>query len=162
MPPSPEDTIHADLDTDSDMGDMHSSLHLPEAPSEPSSPASYTSMPSYVASLSSISRTSSPAPLDYGHHARGAASEELVLPTLSLPSSSLHLSLRKWEGEGRGVRIVLLSNEDKRLMRALGEREELVDMGRRGEVGVLREDKIVATLITGLDEDQVSICFRPS
>jgi hypothetical protein len=89
----------------------------------------------------------------------GTGSEELVLPTLSLPSSSLHLSLRRWEGSGsRGIRVALLgsSEMEKKLVRALGEREDLVDMGRRGEIGVVRNGKIAATLITGLGGDQVS------
>lgn len=179
IPPSPDDTAHPEpeLDTDSeaDTGDMHLSLHLREAASEPSSPASYTSMPSYVASISSVSRTSSPAPLNLGFDTgftgfsgfagrgmgagTGTGSEELVLPTLSLPSSSLHLSLRRWEGSGaRGIRVALLgtSEMEKKLVRALGEREDLVDMGRRGEIGVVRNGKIAATLITGLGGDQVS------
>lgn len=179
IPPSPDDTAHSELelDTDSeaDTGEMHLSLHLREAPSEPSSPASYTSMPSYVASISSVSRTSSPAPLNMGFDTgytgftgftgrgmgagAGTGSEELVLPTLSLPSSSLHLSLRRWEGSGsRGIRVALLgsSEMEKKLVRALGEREDLVDMGRRGEIGVVRNGEIAATLITGLGGDQVS------
>ena len=136
-----------------------------------SSPASFTSLPSYVGSMSSLSRASSPVSGISGaaisretsysaHHrfaglhereyegdeAAGSRSEELVLPTLSLPSSSLHLSLPKWEGEVSGVKVVLLGAMDKaqEAIRALGAKLELVDVGEG--VGIVKDGGVVLIL----------------
>jgi len=151
IPSSPDDTLHPLSHEDDEP------LH--EHPSEPSSPASFTSMPSYVASVSSVSRTSSPlgSAADFARHV-GAGSEDLVLPMLSLPSTSLHMSLRRWEGEMGGNKVVLAGSSaaTQKVMRGLGETCELADMGRKGEVGVLRAGRMLAILITGLSGEQVS------
>ena len=152
IPPSPNEMLntltHHDVDD-----------HLPENPSEPSSPASFTSMPSYVASVSSVSRTSSPLG-SAGDFARqvGAASQDLVLPMLSLPSTSLHMSLRRWEGEFLGIKVVLAGSQEatQKIIRGLGERSELAEMGRKGEVGIVRAGRVEGMLITGLSSEQVS------
>ena len=154
IPPSPDDTLHPLSHHDDDDP-------LPENPSEPSSPASFTSMPSYVASTSSVSRTSSPigSAADFARHV-GAGSEDLVLPMLRLPSTSLHMSLRKWEGEGEvsGLKVVLAGSHaaTQKVLRTLRERCELAEMGRTGEVGVIRAGRVVMMLSTGLPGDQVS------
>ncbi len=154
IPPSPDDKLHP-------LSHLNDDEHLPEHPSEPSSPASFTSMPSYVASVSSVSRTSSPigSASDFARHiAASSGSEDLVLPMLSLPSTSLHMSLRRWDGEVGGIKVVVVGGQvgTQRLMKGLGERCELAEMGKKGEVGVVRAGRMVAVLITGLNDEQVS------
>ena len=166
------DMMFGDRDNDDDNGYIPRSLSNldglrdPTNSEPPSSPASFTSLPSYVASLSSMSRTSSPVsgvsgPITYhlspyadSHkHAQAeqglgmsSGSQELVLPTLSLPSTSLHLSLRKWDGGDGIIRIALLGSKEEAqgVIRALGERVEMVETGRG--VGILRDGKAVLCL----------------
>ncbi|WVW85756.1 hypothetical protein I302_107794 [Kwoniella bestiolae CBS 10118] len=168
VPPSPEDTVHP-LDHRDD-GSPSSRRHQPltlehitrsfDSPflpttSEPSSPASFTSMPSYVASLSSLSRTSSISPMgihEYNQQlAHGGLVDELVLPTLALPSESLslHMSLNKWSDEEGGLGVILLGEREEvqRCLRRLREKEELVEI--QSGVGVVREGKIALRIITG-------------
>ncbi|WVR07407.1 hypothetical protein IAU60_004448 [Kwoniella sp. DSM 27419] len=137
--------------------------------SEPSSPASFTSMPSYVASLSSLSRTSSISPItgdhDRGHdHGRGSEYEhhdsiglgrladELILPTLALPSESLslHMSLPKWDGEQAGLSIALLGKRDKveKLLRGLRDKSYMVEIP--GGVGLMKEGKMALRIGTSM------------
>ncbi|WWC71681.1 uncharacterized protein I206_105639 [Kwoniella pini CBS 10737] len=182
VPPSPEDTVHP-LDRHFDEPTSSSptqsisttgitpltlehitrsfdSPYLPTT-SEPSSPASFTSMPSYVASLSSLSRTSSISPMginEYNphHHAgSGSIEDDLVLPTLALPSESLslHMSLSKWQQYDNhlaGSSIALLGpREDvERCLRRLRDSEHLVEI--KSGVGVVRDGKIVLRIITTL------------
>ncbi|OCF37817.1 hypothetical protein I316_00041 [Kwoniella heveanensis BCC8398] len=150
----------------------HTNDRTPDSPflptSEPSSPASFTSMPSYVASLSSLSRTSSISPfgLDHyhdhdAHHHSGhnttftttitGGSDELILPTLALPSESLslHLSLSKWSGnEDSGLSVVLLGEREEveKTLRGLRERCEMVET--KGGVGLMKEGKLVVRIKT--------------
>lgn len=98
------------------------------------------------------------------HKGRGQAGEtagaQLVIPELSLPSSSLHLSLRKWDGPVGGAKIVLLGPPEltRRVVASLGEREELVEIqGRKGNIGVLRGDQVVGVVVTGMSQEQVSL-----
>ncbi|WRT68270.1 uncharacterized protein IL334_005246 [Kwoniella shivajii] len=139
--------------------------------SEPSSPASFTSMPSYVASLSSLSRTSSISPLgmgDYPHHhhhnhhhlSEDGNEDELVLPTLSLPSESLslHMSLSKWTESPEGaLGVILLGSREEveKTLRKIREKEHLVEI-KGGVVGIVRNGKVQLRIITGLrDAHQV-------
>ncbi|ORY35417.1 hypothetical protein BCR39DRAFT_596150 [Naematelia encephala] len=149
LPLSPETTLYllspnaTTLSTPNEQERDH-----PDNLSEPSSPASFTSMPT----VSSMSRTSSPiGDADF----RGP--EGLVLPTLSLPSTSLHMSLRRWDGEARGIKVVLLGSTGvvRRSLRELGERLELVELASRGEVGIVRDGKVQIILVTGLGETRV-------
>jgi len=159
-------------------------LHVPI--SEPGSPSSNTSLPSYVPSLSSLSRTSSPNSASVGNGARvhpshlhlsqglgmgmgiglasllpgglesSEGSGDLVLPTLSLPSSSLHLSLPRWTGEHDGIKVALLGDSAhiKRIIRELGEHEQVVQLNK-GDIGVVRDSKVVLILMIGLTSEQV-------
>lgn len=139
---------------------------LADAPSasEPSSPASLESYPSCIASLSSLSRTSSPSDWDWKHplsrslaaadlENQGLGLErdaELVLPTLSLPSTSLHLGLERWPGLPSGTRIALLSSPEKSrdVLGALATRHTCVQLAH-GAVGVVNDGVLVATILTG-------------
>lgn len=87
---------------------------------------------------------------------------DLVLPMLSLPSSSLHLSLRPYTGPAEAVKIALAGSSEsvKAFLRLLGHREELVDVGIKGAVGVTRGDKLQLILLTGLSALQVSHAGR--
>ncbi|WWC93663.1 hypothetical protein V866_000498 [Kwoniella sp. B9012] len=175
VPPSPEDTVHP-LDhshlhqhsegSPTSRREHHHPLTLehitrsfnvdsPFLPttSEPSSPASFTSMPSYVASLSSLSRTSSISPVginEYNSH-HPHITDELVLPTLALPSESLslHMSLNKWTGEEGGVGVILLGEKEdvQKCLRRLRDEEALVEI-QQG-VGVVRDGKIAMRIMTG-------------
>ena len=141
-------------------------------PSEPSSPASFTSLPSYVASVSSLSRTSSPvsgigfrqsAPhvgvgLGQGLGGEGGGDDDLVLPTLNLPSSSLHVSLKTWNGAVGGIKIALVGGREvvQATLRGLADKVDSVDVGR-GTVGVVRDGHVVATIFTCPSVEQVSV-----
>ncbi|KAL1408725.1 hypothetical protein Q8F55_005538 [Vanrija albida] len=151
---------------------------LADAPSEPSSPVSNASLPSYTASLSSLSRMSSPADWDWRHPLSSSVtaldlnhdaeydthslaslglgprgSEELVLPTLSLPSTSLHLGLDRWPGAGEGTRVALLASPERTrdVLGALAARRRCVQLGR-GEVGIVDHsgEGLEATVLSGL------------
>lgn len=84
-------------------------------------------------------------------------SADLVIPMLSLPSSSLHLSLRPYRGPVDGLKIALLGEveEAKAFLRALEDKEELVQVGR--QVGVVRGGKLEVVLLTGMSPEQVSL-----
>ncbi|WVQ99880.1 hypothetical protein IAU59_007023 [Kwoniella sp. CBS 9459] len=175
-PPSPGSQPRLDHLT---LDSLNSARWTPGSPflptSEPSSPASFTSMPSYVASLSSLSRTSSLSPFGLDHdqdqehnhdHDRddqhrygalhpsalmGGGSDELVLPTLALPSESLslHLSLPRWSGpEESGLRVVLLGEREivEKTLRGVRERCEMVEL--KGGVGLVKEGKVVVRIST--------------
>ncbi|KAK6910595.1 hypothetical protein I203_104627 [Kwoniella mangroviensis CBS 8507] len=174
VPPSPEDTVHP-LDhshlshsegSPISKREHHHPLTLehitrsfnvdsPFLPttSEPSSPASFTSMPSYVASLSSLSRTSSISPMGINEYSsqHPHITDELVLPTLALPSESLslHMSLNKWTGEEGGLGVILLGEREdvQRCLRRLRDEEALVEI-QQG-VGVVRDGKIAMRIMTG-------------
>lgn len=93
---------------------------------------------------------------------------ELVIPELSLPSSSLHLSLRDWDGPVQGVKVVLLGPADltKRVIRAIGETEECVSVrqeGRgKGVVGVVRDGRMLGSVETGATAEQVCLLLGTS
>ncbi|WWC63170.1 uncharacterized protein I303_105770 [Kwoniella dejecticola CBS 10117] len=135
------------------------SPYLPTT-SEPSSPASFTSMPSYVASLSSLSRTSSISPMgihEYDAQRSGSIEDELVLPTLTLPSESLslHMSLSKWQeddtqDDDAGLKLALLGSREEveACLRRLRESEHLVEVSPG--VGIVRGGKVVLRLMTSL------------
>lgn len=168
---------------------LSSHAHSHDLVSEPSSPASYTSVPtsSYLsASISSLSRSSSPtgSSFDLAHRASGrgysrthASSSlaqsaqlgnsyqshghdaSLVLPSMSLPSSSLHLSIPPLPSPcqvsvpERGILTLLLVGAQahtSRLVRELADetRVKLYDLqiaaGRTREIGVFKNE-------TGLD-----------
>ena len=171
-PPSPHDTLHPldrgrnALDSRAELNHRLSLAHLPsprtsayhDTSSVPSSPASVSF--SCIASLSSVSRTSSPVSRT-GSGSYGAlgtegeqGEDDLVLPTLSLPSSSLHMSLqRAIAGLGvphGGLKVALVGDVDG-LMDGLSERSgwELGRMGSEGRVGILHDGKVIATIITG-------------
>ena len=180
--PNPSSTSGIDTDHEHDHDHDPYTDFDSDMSSAPPSPTSLTSMPSYVASLSSASGSSSPAgPANartdstYGIPASGAVlaamararhGAELVIPELSLPSSSLHLSLRDWEGSVQGVRVVLLGPAEltKRVIRAIGEREECVSVkpGGRGKglVGVVKADRMIGILETGVTAEQVCTSLR--
>ncbi|KAL7423499.1 hypothetical protein Q5752_001079 [Cryptotrichosporon argae] len=84
------------------------------------------------------------------------ASNELVLPTLSLPSSSLHLSFPRTEATERGLRVAVVGPADdaKAALRTLSTSENMVDVGH-GRVGVVRDGHMVATFVLGLTVDEV-------
>ena len=142
-----------------------------EGQSAPSSPASLAF--SFTPSMSSVSRTSSPVSgIGYRRSHRSglgmgmdgdeddAEGDDLVVPTLSLPSSSLHMSLRLYEGKVEdAVKIGLLGRAGHvgDVIRALHEVKgvELVDMGR-GAVGVVKEQRVDAVLLTFASVEQVS------
>lgn len=94
---------------------------------------------------------------DSGAMSMGTGSEELVLPMLNLPSSSLQ-GLPRWQG-GRGcsLKAIVLGSRDetRRLIEELREEVEVVQLGK-DEIGVVRGGKIAAVLMTGLDCDEVS------
>ncbi|CAK9782777.1 hypothetical protein CC85DRAFT_305181 [Cutaneotrichosporon oleaginosum] len=140
---------------------------LADAPSasEPSSPASFDSM---SVTLSSLSRTSSLLedwrPYDSEAERRGLdalgletrpvpqrAGTELVLPTLSLPSTSLHLGLERWNGAPAGTRIALLAGPERTrdVLGALAARRKCVQLPH-GHVGVVEHGRLSATILTGL------------
>lgn len=165
---SPEDTLRPTHPSPRSFLDPLPDL---EGTSEPSSPASYTSLPSYVASLSSLSRMSSPmAGIDLdgeGYLDEGAEGMEgLVLPMLNLPSESLHASASGFKGKelvgdadgtAGGVVIVILGEIEvvDGLIGELRGSGEVLER-RDGEVRIVRDGKIWARLIIGLDGDQVS------
>ncbi|BEJ12657.1 hypothetical protein CspHIS471_0211170 [Cutaneotrichosporon sp. HIS471] len=141
---------------------------LADAPSasEPSSPASLESM--CVTSISSLSRTSSLLddwrPYDSEAERRGLdalgletrpisqrGDTELVLPTLSLPSTSLHLGLERWNGEPAGTRVALLAGPERTrdVLGALAARRKCVQLPH-GHVGVVENGHLAATILTGL------------
>ncbi|GMK59130.1 hypothetical protein CspeluHIS016_0701450 [Cutaneotrichosporon spelunceum] len=141
---------------------------LRDAPSasEPSSPASLESM--CVTSISSLSRTSSLIddwrPYDseaerrdldvLGLETRSLTQRgdtELVLPTLSLPSTSLHLGLERWNGEPAGTRVALLAGPERTrdVLGALAARRKCVQLPH-GHVGVVENGHLTATVLTGL------------
>lgn len=126
---------------------------LADAPSEPSSPASLASLPSCVASMSSLSRVSSPADWDWRHplsrsvatvdskeddEHRHSGSAELVLPTLSLPTTSLHLGLERWDSPGQGTRIALIAGPERTrdILGVLASHRSCVQLPH-GEIGIL-------------------------
>lgn len=88
---------------------------------------------------------------------------DLVIPMLSLPSSSLHLSLRPYGGQVEGLKIALVGDmaTSRAFLRALGESEELVDIGKRrgGGIGIIRDGRLQAVIITGLTVSQVGFPF---
>jgi hypothetical protein len=96
-----------------------------------------------------------------GHLGRETGEEEedqdLVIPVLSLPSSSLHLSFREYEGVAEGVKIALVGDvaASRSFLRALGEKEDLVDLGKNG-VGMVRDGKLEVVFVMGLNAAQVS------
>ena len=153
VPPSPDDTLHP-----LSLSHLRHDFPLVETLSEPSSPNSFTSMPSYVASISSVSRTSSPlgSATDFARQVN-AGSEDLVLPMLSLPSTSLHMSLRRWDGEVGGIKVFVAGSQEatKSFTGRLGERCELAEMGIEGKIGILRAGRMVAMLFTGSNTEQV-------
>jgi hypothetical protein len=130
----------------------------------PSSPASIDF--SCIASLSSVSRASSPIsgiayrrqPMGLGIDPEGE--DDLVLPTMSLPSSSLHMMLPKWAGSAEGIKIGLLGKAEsiQELVRALEADNELdvLDVGK-GCIGVVRGDQLLATLFTSTSLELVSL-----
>lgn len=151
---------------------------LQDAPSasEPSSPASLASLPSCTASLSSLSRLSSPA--DWDQHAQfmrpgapgSAASassvagerQELVLPTLALPDTSLHLGLERWAGEGAGTRIALVAPPERTrdVLAIIAAKRKCVQLAH-GEVGVVARSstgygELEATIVTGLSANDIA------
>lgn len=131
--------------------------------SVPSSPASMSF------SFSSLSRTSSPVSgIGYRRRSQSAiglglgGADDLVLPKLDLPSSSLHMSLPKLEAkqvENRdgALKIGLLggSGETGEMIRALADVPgvQLVDVGNA--VGVIRGTTLVAELVTARTIEQV-------
>ena len=157
VPASPDETLHP-LEVFQSNFLPPNLLTLPDLRDEgsvPSSPASLTSLPSYLSSLSRasspISGVSAPASSPRGQRQYSPSSgendsrnsgipEDLVLPTLNLPSSSLHLSLEKWEGPFEGIRVALLGGTDstRALMRALREKANLVELDG-GLVGLKTE-----------------------
>lgn len=174
LPPSPDDTLHPrdafpDEETRNDdkielerrlslarlssVPTLPSSPHT-EGPSVPSSPASIAF--SCIASLSSISRASSPVSgIAYGHPVGlgigNAGGDDLVLPTMNLPSSSLHMSLPKFQGEVDGIKIGVVGTAAS-IQELIGSLEAedglgLVDVGK-GLIGVTREEDLLVTLVT--------------
>ncbi|RSH82529.1 uncharacterized protein EHS24_007509 [Apiotrichum porosum] len=150
---------------------------LADAPSEPGSPASLASFPSYVASTSSLSRISSPADWDWRHPlsrsigafdsehehehdgqqaADHSGSAELVLPTLALPNTSLHLGLDRHAGPGQGTRVALLAGPEhtRDVLGVLASRRSCVQLPH-GEVGVVGEAGLEATIVTGLQPSDI-------
>ncbi|TXT10803.1 hypothetical protein VHUM_02308 [Vanrija humicola] len=80
-------------------------------------------------------------------------SEELVLPTLSLPSTSLHLGLDRWPGPSEGTRVALLASPERTrdVLGALAMRRRCVQLSR-GEVGIVDHsgEVLEATVLSGL------------
>lgn len=150
---------------------------LQDAPSasEPSSPASLASLPSCTASLSSLSRLSSPADWDqraqFMRPSAGSAAsassvagerQELVLPTLALPNTSLHLGLERWAGEGAGTRIALVAPPERTrdILAVIAAKRKCVQLAH-GEVGVVARSstgygELEATIITGLSANDIA------
>lgn len=144
----------AQLDSESSLGSQ----------SVPSSPASFTSLPSYVASLSSASRTSSPVS-GYGqrHFSPGrdgarevsggsGGGDDLVLPRLHLPSSSLHASLPRLHNVTQAtscdLKIALVGSKEQYqgvITGLLGIGIHLVDLGA-GAVGIVKEGVLAASV----------------
>lgn len=87
-----------------------------------------------------------------------AEEQDIVIPVLSLPSSSLHLSFRAYEGVVEGVKIALVGDisASRAFLRALGEREDLVNLGKSG-VGLIRDGKLEVVFILGFSEQHVSL-----
>jgi hypothetical protein len=187
-PDMPNHDHNRDLHDLDEMRYPHSIYDLQDLISEPSSPASYSSLPTYGASISSLSRTSSPiAVVDdvvprrprwragetEPEQATVSASQDakndqddLVLPTLNLPVSSLHLSatsaneldLPSWDGNGvEGIKVILVGSEEHkaRVMRALAGKEHLVSLGFGRGVGVVRDGVLVGVVHSGVKAEQV-------
>lgn len=121
----------------------------------PSSPASFTF--SCIASLSSLSRTSSPVS---GIPYRDRLGEELdlVVPRLSLPSSSLHMSLPKFDGAiGETIKIGIIGSSEHVGEVLRGLQAEGVDLVETmGGIGVLRGDIVTMVIYTSSNVESVS------
>lgn len=107
---------------------------LPDDLSEPSSPASFASMPSYISS--SLSRTSSLGPdtgripYQFAYPGMGG-SEELVMPTLNVSQGQGQGSRRVDEGRVKGIKVVVLGDEDEvgGFMEEVRGREGMAELG---------------------------------
>lgn len=86
----------------------------------------------------------------------GRGSAELVLPTLSLPSTSLHLGLDRWNGSPSGTRIALLADPERTrdVLGALAAKRKCVQLPH-GHVGVVEDGRLQATVLTGLTTTDV-------
>lgn len=79
--------------------------------------------------------------------------DDLVLPTLSLPSSSLHMSLQRaimgLGGTGGGIKIALVGDDNGKVLDALGYRHgwELRKRGSGSVTEILRDGKVTATVL---------------
>lgn len=74
-----------------------------------------------------------------------------MLPTMSLPSSSLHMSLPKFKGDVGGIKIGVVGKAEsiQELVSALeaSDQLDLVDVGK-GLIGVARDGELLVTLVT--------------
>jgi hypothetical protein len=130
---------------------------LPDDLSEPSSPASFASMPSYISS--SLSRTSSLGPdtgrirYQFAYPGMGG-SEELVMPTLNVSQGQGQESRKVDEGRAKGIKVVLLGDEDEvgGFMEELRGQEGMVELGG-GKWGL---GDMVFTISSGTS-DEVSL-----
>jgi hypothetical protein len=130
---------------------------LPDDLSEPSSPASFASMPSYISS--SLSRTSSLGPdtgripYQFAYPGMGG-SEELVMPTLNVSQGQKQGSRKVDEGRGKGIKVVVLGDEDEvgGFMEELRGQEGMVELGG-GKWGL---GDMVFTISSGTS-DEVSL-----